>query len=350
MKYRRKFIPAFFFLVFVFTLVFTGRPPKKTGQIFLYGEIHSAEIILNKEFQLWHRYYHENGVRDLFVEHPYYTAEFLNLWMHSDNDDILNNLYEDWKGTAEHSEESRAFYKRIKEECPETIFHGTDVGHQYATTGRRFTEYLKNSGQTASEQYALTLEAIRQGMYYYRHSDPEYREKAMSENFIRELSKLRGRTVVGFYGAAHTDPDTIYMANTNFPMGNRLKNRYGKAVHSNNLISLISDSDSVRTGKITIGGREYTALSFGRVNISSYSPEYQYREFWRLENAYEDVKNNETTGDVLPYDNYPVTVTNGQVFAIDYTKADGSVTKTFYRSDGTFWHRKPVTREFTVPD
>lgn len=172
----------------------------------------------------------------------------------------------------------------------------------------------------------------------------------MSENFIRELGKLGGRTVVGFYGAAHTDPGAIYTTNTDLPMGNRLKNRYGKAVHTNNLISLISDSDSVRTGKIAIGSKEYTALSFGRVNISSYSPEYQYREFWRLENAYEDVKNNKTTGDVLPYDNYLVTVTKGQVFAIDYTKTDGSVTRAFYRSDGTFWHGKPATREFAVPD
>lgn len=167
MKYRWKFIPAFFFLVFVFALISAGGPPKKTGQIFLYGEIHSAEIILNKKFQLWHRYYHESGIRDLFVESPYYTAEFLNLWMRSDNDDILNELYEDWKGTAAHSEECRTFYKRIKEECPKTIFHGTDVGHQYASTGRRFAEYLQNSGQTASEQYTLTLEAIQQGIYYY---------------------------------------------------------------------------------------------------------------------------------------------------------------------------------------
>ncbi len=350
MKYRWKIISAFFFLIFILFLISENGHPEKAGQIFLYGEIHSAEIILNKKFQLWYQYYHDNGIRDLFVEHPYYTAEFLNLWMQSENDDILNELYADWEGTAAHSEENRMFYKRIKEECPETIFHGTDVGHQYATIGRRFAKYLQDSGQTASEQYALTLEAIRQGMYYYRHSDREYREKAMSENFMREFNRLNGSTVVGFYGAAHTGPDTLYMTNTASPMVNQLKSRYGEAVHPKTLISLISESDSVRTGKISIGGREYTALSFGRVNISSFSPEYQYREFWRLENAYEDFKNNEMTGDVLPYTNYPVTVKEGQVFVIDYTKTDGSVTRTCYRSDGTLWHGKPATCGFIVPD
>ena len=52
---------------------------------------------------LWSSYYHDNGMRDLFIELPYYTAEYMNLWMKSDNDEILNSLYEDWHGTDMHS-------------------------------------------------------------------------------------------------------------------------------------------------------------------------------------------------------------------------------------------------------
>ena len=36
------------------------------------------------ELDLWKDYYAE-GCRDLFVELPYYSAEFLNVWMKEDN-------------------------------------------------------------------------------------------------------------------------------------------------------------------------------------------------------------------------------------------------------------------------
>ena len=41
---------------------------------------------------MWSSRYQNDGVRDLFVELPYYTAEYMNLWMKSDNDDILDLL------------------------------------------------------------------------------------------------------------------------------------------------------------------------------------------------------------------------------------------------------------------
>ena len=122
------------------------------GQIFLYGEEHAVGRILEREFELWSSYYQE-GIRDLFVELPYYTAEYMNIWMQADNDEILDALYQDWAGTAIYSEEVLDFYKRIKRECPETVFHGTDVGHQYNTIGERFLKYLKENGQEGSKVY-----------------------------------------------------------------------------------------------------------------------------------------------------------------------------------------------------
>ena len=160
-----------------------------SGQIFLYGEQHSVERILQEEFQLWDTYYHEEDMRHLFVELPYYTAEFLNLWMQSDNNDILDQLYLDWEGTAIHSPDAIDFYKQIKRDCPETIFHGTDVGHQYNTTGERYLAYLRENGQSdGSEQYLLAQEAIEQGQYYYQHSDDVYRENTIDlfGNLVKE--------------------------------------------------------------------------------------------------------------------------------------------------------------------
>lgn len=83
--------------------------------------------------------------------------------------------------------------------------------------------------------------------------------------------------------------------------------------------------------------------------MAAYSPDYQYREIWRLEDAYEDFKDCPNTYDALPYNQYPlIEIEPGQVFVIDLTKADGSVTRRFYRSDGTMRSGIPVTEEFTL--
>lgn len=49
--------------------------------------------------------------------------------------------------------------------------YGTDVGHQYHTTGNRFLKYLKNNNLEGSEQYLLAQETIEQGEYFYKHDD-----------------------------------------------------------------------------------------------------------------------------------------------------------------------------------
>ena len=32
---------------------------------------------------------------ELFIEVPYYTAEYLNLWMREDSDEIIDQIFED---------------------------------------------------------------------------------------------------------------------------------------------------------------------------------------------------------------------------------------------------------------
>lgn len=177
---------------------------RATGQIYLYGEAHGVAKIMDKEYELWSDYYHNKGMRHLFVEQSYFAAEFLNLWMKADNDDILEALYQDSEGTESHTPYTKTFYKKIKSECPETIFHGTDVGHQGDTTGKRFLSYLADNNLTGSEMYTLTAEAIQQGQRYYSSYDGVYRENKMAENFIRELEKLGNESIMGIYGSAHT--------------------------------------------------------------------------------------------------------------------------------------------------
>ncbi len=323
-----------------------GLSEQPEGEIFLYGEMHGVESILDKEAELWRDYYENKNMRHLFLELPYYTAEFMNIWMRSDNDDILNQIYEDWKGSASHDPDVISFYKRIKNECPETIFHGTDVGHQYDTVGERYLKHLKANGFEGSEQYLLAQETVEQGKYFYANSDDVYRENKMAENFIREFDKLGGESAMGIYGSAHTGLDAMDATGSVPCMANQLKRRYGDAVHSEDLTYLAKVAEPIRTDILTVSGRDYEAAYFGKEDISSWSDEYEYREFWRLENAYEDFKDMPKAGDVLPYSNYPMRIEDGQVFVIDYIKGDGTADRMYYRSDGYVWKGLPSTEEF----
>jgi len=180
--------------------------PASTGKIYLFGEPHGVTKIQKKELEIWGEFY-QKGMRHLFIEMPYYSAEYLNLWMKADNDEILLKLYEDLKGTAAYTESTLDFYKRMKKDYPETVYHGTDVGHQYQSTGERYLDYLSQQGLENSENYNLTLEAIEQGKKFYNNGneDWDYRENRMVENFIREYNQLQNEDIMGIYGAKHTN-------------------------------------------------------------------------------------------------------------------------------------------------
>ncbi|WP_342547987.1 hypothetical protein NST69_30765 [Paenibacillus sp. FSL P2-0089] len=323
---------------------------KATGQIYLYGESHGVAKIMDKEYEAWSDYYHNKGMRHLFVEQSYYAAEYLNLWMQSDNDDILEELYQDWEGTESHTPYTKTFYKKIKSECPETIFHGTDIGHGPDTTGERFLSYLKANDLTGSEIYTLTTEAIQQGQRYYRSYDNVYRENKMTENFIREFEKLGNESIMGIYGAAHTGVNEMELITQSVPcMANQLQKHYGSNLHTEDISWMVKDIDRIRVDHITLQGKKYTASYYGKQDISGVK-DYASREFWRLEGAYEDVNKLPLTGNVLPYDQYPMLIEEGQVFAISFTKTDGSVEREYYVSNGKQWEGRDATWKLKITE
>lgn len=321
--------------------------PHLPGQIYLYGEHHGDEKILNKELELWNEAYHQENMRHLFVELPCYTADFLNIWMQSDSDEILDALYDDWKGSAAHNPYIKSFYQTIKRECPETVFHGTDVGHQYQSTGERYLAYLKENGQEDSEQYRTAQEVMEQGRYFYDNSDSVYRENQLTQNFTAAFDRLAGESIMGFYGSAHIGLDALDMTGSVPCMANQLKEIYGDVITSEDLFWVTLAADPIRTDTLTVNGKDYKAAYFGKQDLTGFQ-DYSFREFWRLEDAYEDFKSCKLTGDELPYDNYPMVIETGQVFVITYTRTDGSVMTLYYRSDGTEWQGKPSTSGFTT--
>lgn len=312
------------------------------GQIYLYGEVHNEELQLKKELELWQGYY-ATGMRHLLVEMPSYTADYLNLWMQAEDDTILEELYEDWAGTQSHSQQVLDFYRAIKETCPETVFHGTDVGHQYRSTGTRYLVWLNYKGLKDSDAYRQTLDTIEQGKTYYQDNDAAYRENKMVENFVQAYDALEGESVMGIYGAFHVSLDS----EDSFPhMAAQLAEQYPDRVHTADISDLYA-ADPVLE-KVTIGEKTYTASYWGEQDTTGFSKDFVSRKFWRLEEGAEDFADCPVLKDFLPYNNYPMQISTGQVFLLDYTTADGTVTRMCYRAGGTFWNDLPATVQIDI--
>lgn len=320
-----------------------------TGQLYLYGEIHSEAKILERELELWQDYYTNQNVRHLFVEMPYYTAQFLNLWMKSDSDEILDEIHADWEGTASHTQEVKNFYKKIKELCPETIFHGTDVGHQYDSIGKRYLQYLEDNQMMDSQEYQLAKESVEQGRYYYSKNDDVYRENKMVENLIREYEELSNEDIMGIYGNAHIAIEAKDYATNSIPcMANQLSKLYKDRLFTEDLAYIALDIEPISVDAMEIKGKSYEASYFGQQDMTFFSDQYLYRDFWRLENAYDDFKDCKKTWDVLPYNNYPMLIEVGQVFVIEYTMADETKQRMYYISTGKQWQGQPVTEGIAI--
>nr|MCR5507077.1 hypothetical protein [Lachnospiraceae bacterium] len=210
--------------------------PDENTKIMLYGESHGAKVYYDIEEELWKECY-KRGDRALFVELPYYTAEFINLWMHDDSDEILDQIFTDIKGTQSGNIYYNEFFHKIKEECPETVFYGTDVGHQYNITGTRYLEYLTQKGLEGSENYRLAKECIEQGEDYYLHDTRHngmspIREAYMIANFKNAYARCGAERIMGIYGSYHTD-----LGNPDLMTG-QLRAYYGDIISSVRLSSV----------------------------------------------------------------------------------------------------------------
>lgn len=243
-----------------------------TDEIYLYGERHGEQRILNRELEIWGEYY-KKGMRDLFVEYSYADAQFLNLWMQADEDELLEQQIKDWEGTAAGTEVVKNFLKQIKENYPKTVFHGTDVGHTWRSTGPRYLKYLKSTGQMDTEEYQRALLNIQQGKRYARicqtneEAAEQYREDRMVENFQRsyqELEETHRTDIMGIYGNAHvTNPDQTLAA---YYMAKQLKESYGEKLHTTDLTQ-----EPQRIDTLEVSGKTYTAFYYAN-RISPRSP------------------------------------------------------------------------------
>ena len=112
---------------------------EKPAKIYLYGEEHGREADTDKEFSIWKDYYDKEGMRNLFLEVPNYVAGYLNLWMDEEDDQILEILRDQYKFSQGNKlKHYGKLLRRIKKECPQTVFHGTDISDFNDTLGQGY--------------------------------------------------------------------------------------------------------------------------------------------------------------------------------------------------------------------
>ena len=234
--------------------------PNDDTMIRLYGEAHGYQEYYDIELKLWKECYDE-GFRNLFLELPYYSAEFLNVWMKKDSDELIDVWFEELNGTLSGNQYCNDFFHKIKEACPETIFYGTDVGHQGSTTGIRYLEYLERHGLKDSENYRLAEDCIRQGVEFYENDTQgngisPVREGYMVSNFEAAYERCGGGKIMGIYGSYHTD-----LHNKNL-MAGRLKEHYGDIISSVKISSIVLNESKPYRPEFCLTGFLYLIMLF----------------------------------------------------------------------------------------
>lgn len=278
----------------------TGAP---TGEIFIYGEEHANAACLDKELTLWQTCYGQ-GMRHLFIEMGAGSTLLLNRWMAAEDDAYWDMVYGACEGTLFHAEVVADFYHQIKETCPDTVFHGFDIEHQYAASGEKARRLLEDEGKTDTDEYRTVDRSIKQGAMYYRRGADDaadvQREHIMAANFCDAFDALDGVSVVAFCGSAHADPNGMdHQTGTVPSMAAQIAAHYGSKVTvtcANLAREEKPELEPLRTDTLTIAGEAYEAAYFGEQDISDWS-DYASREFWRVEGGYDAFSAWQTTGD-----------------------------------------------------
>lgn len=319
---RRLFWQRAGFLALSLCLILAAAlvPTRAESQILLCGEDHTDAACRERELSLWRARY-AAGDRDLFLEMGAATAELLNRWMTTGDESFWDLVYRNWEGTLSQTELTEDFYRQLRADCPETVFHGIDVEHQYKTTGAFCLALLEKEGRQGSEAYRKVLRSVEQAERFYEGWDGDllsrdnaYREDTLAENFRREYESLGRKRVMGIFGAAHTDPCGPDFYTASVPsMAAQLRARYGGAVVCRDLRG---ENLTERT-TLTIAGTEFEAIYYGDYPITRRDI-LRSGEFWRLTDAYETFSQWEGSGDNLPGNEYPMAVRSGEAYAIHY--------------------------------
>lgn len=305
------------------------------SEITLVGETHGVEIIYNEELKLYRDFY-EKGGRHYFMEIGYNTAQLLNFWMNREDDELLNIVHSNWQGTLSGGEATYKFLATLKREFPGTILHGIDVEHQYETNGLIYMDYLERNGLQDSPWHQKALLSMEQGRKFYKTNSNAYREKCLTENFLREYENLDEKEVFGVFGSAHTSK-TKKSSGTISTMGMNLI-KAGLKYNEFNLSGLAWLQLPYSFTRIRIDGTSYKAGFYGRQDLRGMK-DFDFREYYELTDCTIGKLNSNgqkyrKTGNYLPQNNYPMKLREGTIYIIDYYYLDGTMESELHYCNG----------------
>ena len=266
--------------------------------------------------------------------------------MQADNDELLRWLWSDGEDDRDSAPVEALllfdFYKAIKANCPETVFHGTDIEHEYDTLGASYLSDLESAGKQDSEEYARTVLTCEQGKQAHQDGETDegfrYRETCLVENFIYELERLDPQPVMGIYGFAHvegviTEHQKSLAGDSN--MVTQLFERYGSRI-SATCLSLAGNSarSADAIGPLTVNGKTYETLYVGEHDLSIWAIPYKHVVYWRLKDSWSDFESTPVAGTLNPL----LPACDRKLFAINSvycavcTAWDGSIERFYFRT------------------
>ena len=316
--------------------------PEPTGTIHLFGELHGFQSIVDKQLEIWYNFYCNYGMRHLFIESSYAAAQFLNMWMQADDDTILYELIDDQQGTFGASASSIFFFRTIKENFPETIFHGTDIAHQADTTSQRFLQYLRDNNLQDSPSYQTTLENIAQYRRFRETLNHDIRSYYKPQNFIREFDALINQDIMAIHGGAHVELDDDLTSLFGVPtMATTLLAYYGDRLIIHSLADYALLQEALHFDIITIADIDFEAGFYG----SGFG--HPTDEFWKLAENYEYFSSHfpehRFISGGIPVFHLPMPIEHGQVLVV---YRNGARTFHIYE-DGMQMQGMPITQRFT---
>jgi len=323
-----------------------------TGRIFLFGEYHASQPIMDRQLELWGYFYHYHNMRHLFLENMFSSSQFLNLWMQSSDDEILYELllpgtFSDDAFIARNNRMLIEWLKEIKENFPETVFHATDVAIHVGSS-QRFLAYLRGIGMQDSETYEITLQNIDQGTHFIRTGSHATRAYYMPQNFIREFDSLVDQDVMAIHGMAHVELTTNFLNYDNIPsMAYILRERYGSQLYTFDMTGYREIAHAIDLNLFNIGERRIGSRFLGR-DTTVHGNVFE-RIFYRVVIRFDEVINMPVTGNIISSDFFLLPATAEQVFIIKTIYADGADAKVqFYRTEYVEGYDHPVLVEFII--
>ena len=338
-------------------------PPVGTfnGTAHFYGELHGDPQLIAFQLARWGYYYENHGMRHLLMELPFFSAAFLNVWMQADDDSILDAWLADIRGTAMDVSYTRDFLVAIKANYPETVFHGTDVGHQQGQ-GVRFLAHLRSEGLEGTEIYEQTLLNMAQGR---RHRAEEgthiSRVTDKFDNIVEVLNSLPNENIMGaFFGIAHMSLGYYdgLIAPGQLTVAQRLVDQFGDQIQIRDITpyrvrpaAIMLDEVVGTPVRITVEGIVFDAKYYGTDGPLEFAIGRFHRLFFRLDDGYEHFSEHERNGDFLPHhENFLMPVGEDEVFLTLLRFMDGTELPLFYRTSQELFRGLPTTVGFAVDD